>query len=167
METKGITPFRYGSIAFISKSKLEKYEEEHGAVDLEEIASTVLEGKYKFVGIQTHPHVVGEAALFEAIRLTNKFSAVAGDKIQIAENGNVQFEFNVSSDSEISVEGVWDSDTVTDYIVSHPDIKGETKRVSTEIGGKELCLNGRRLCFLSNGSGDGWYSLFFSNGELR
>ncbi len=172
MELKKIVK-HYNRIAFITKSDLDKYEAENGKLNFDEVANTILNGKYSFVGFEKKSFLVEESAIFEAKREKRMFETKEGDLIQIAECGKIDFEFAVTENSVLEVDGVWNNQNVSKedyvdyYVVSHPDINGEEERVTTDIGGKELLLNGKLICVLHNSVGDGWYSLFFSEGVLK
>lgn len=97
---------------------------------------------------------------------------VPGDKIQLGECGYIQKEFEVKSNSILKIAGIIygsecnDDVSVQDYCVEHEAIHGEHERTYTDIGGKWLYVNDKKICHLSNGFGDGDYTLRFSEGKL-
>lgn len=106
-----------------------------------------------------------------------------GDKIQIVECDSIEEQFEVTNNSTMTIKGNITEITgttrdkegnmispgyhiVTNYCVEHADINGEHYKTFTDIGGKWLKVNGETICHLSNGFGDGNYTMRFSKGFL-
>jgi len=102
-----------------------------------------------------------------------KFDLKKGDIVTLMECDTIQETFTSSKEQDLVLIGKINEayadgyHNVYDYKLLFDDIDVESHyKTYTDIGGKWLCVNDKKVAHLGNGFGDGTYTMRFSKGKL-